>query len=98
MKFLRNPEITKSLFFYAVVTLVATSIAFTQSLSVGVLVFVVCLVFTGAYLFSTYKRYGQIEKLSSQIDDILVFLCYNSLECNLDTVREAILCLLILSY
>lgn len=71
MKFLRNPEITKSLFFYAVVTLVATSIAFTQSLSVGILVFVVCLVFTGAYLFSTYKRYGQIEKLSSQIDDIL---------------------------
>lgn len=71
MKILRNPEIAKSLLFYAVVTLVATSIAFAQSFSTGILVFSVCLFFVGAYMFSTHKRYRQIEKLSSQIDDIL---------------------------
>ena len=71
MDFLRNPEIKRSLLIHATITVIATSIAFTMGGGAGLLVLILCMVFIGAYLVLTYKRYRQIAKLSSEIDDIL---------------------------
>lgn len=71
MKFLRNPEVIKTLSLYVVVSAMATLVAFLKDQRLSVYVLGLCAVFVLIYLISTYKRYKRIANLSADINRLL---------------------------
>ncbi len=71
MKFLRNPEIIKTLFLQIIVAAFVTILACIKDTGTGIFVFAVCLIFIGIHMIATHKRYKQIANLSMKIDGIL---------------------------
>lgn len=71
MKLLRNPEIKKTLWLYAIVSMVLSIIAFLWEQRFGLLTLSGCIIFIGIYLITTYRRYKHISDLASDIDHIL---------------------------
>ncbi len=71
MKFLRNPEVKKSLLIYGVTSVIAVAAAFVWNARFGVFVLILCAVFSAIHFTTTYLRYKRIYELSADIDRIL---------------------------
>lgn len=71
MKFLRNPEVKKSLIWHGIISAIAAVAAFVWDERFGVFVLSLCAVFTAVHCITTYRRYKCIYNLSADIDRIL---------------------------
>lgn len=71
MKFFRNPEIIKTLFLYAFLSVAFSAVAFVKFGSYGVFTAALCIVFMVLYLTSTYKRYRKLYDFAMDIDRLL---------------------------
>ncbi len=71
MKLLRNPEVTRTLIIYTIVSVAAVAGAYMLNPLYGLEAFIVCIIFILIYLISTYNRYARISKLASDINRIL---------------------------
>ncbi len=71
MKFLRNPEVKKSLIWHVIISVFAVAAAFVWNERFGVFVLFLCAVFTSVHCITTYRRYKRIYNLSADIDRLL---------------------------
>lgn len=71
MKYLRNPELRRTLLPFALLLAVATAAAGLWNPLFGLFTFVLCALFLSVYLASTCRRYKRIADLASGIDRIL---------------------------
>lgn len=71
LKYFRNPELRLSLFFYIIFTFIFTSIGFIIGWFDGLLILIICVLFSLAHFVVTCHRYSKIENLSNEIDSIL---------------------------
>lgn len=71
MKFLRNKEVAKTLFFQILISAIAVAIAFVWETRFGVLTAALSAILLLTNTVSTYRRYKRIYNLSADIDRIL---------------------------
>lgn len=71
MKFFRNPEIKKNLFFYLFLLALLTAAGFSHSFQAGWFLLFIGILYTFFHFFSTYRRYAKLEQLSRELDSIL---------------------------
>lgn len=71
MKFLRNPEVLKTLLLYLILSLAASAAAYQWNSRFGYFTAALCTVFVAVWFFATYRRYKKISDLSADIDRIL---------------------------
>lgn len=73
MKLFRNPEVTKSLLTYVLLTIVATgaSALFMQDALFVLFTFTLCVLAASVHFIFTYARYRRIAELSSDVNRIL---------------------------
>lgn len=71
MRFFRNPEIIKTLMLHGILSVAACSVAFLWEFRFGLFVLVLCAIFFGVFLFTTYRRYRKIFELSAELDRVL---------------------------
>lgn len=71
MKFLRNPEIARTVLLFAAISLAATVTAYLWRPAFGIFTAVVCIFLTGPHVLTTYRRYGRIAALSADLDRVL---------------------------
>lgn len=69
--FLRNPEVRHTVILFASAAAIFTAGGFYFSTSAGIWVLACCIFFTGIYLFTTYRRYQYLRKLSNELDAML---------------------------
>ncbi len=69
--YLRNPEVQRSLLLFLGMTVIGSAVGFFIGTACGVLVLVLGIVYTGAHLLVTLKRYRRIAQLSAELDRIL---------------------------
>lgn len=71
MKFLRNPEVLKTLAVYLILSVLSVGTAFFFETGLGYFVLILCFIFILIYFVSTYRRYRRIAALSADIDRLL---------------------------
>ena len=71
MKWMRNPEVARSLLFMMGTSIAGTVAAFVWNYAFGVFTFGLCLLLLVAYGVATYNRYRQISRISLDINRIL---------------------------
>ncbi len=91
MKFLRNPEVARTVLAYVLLSAAATGVAFYWAWTFGWFTLVLSLLWLGIYLVSAFRRYRQIARLSADIDRILHG---NDPQISLQQYAEGELCIL----
>lgn len=70
--FQSNKELRRSIVIIAIATVVLAIVGFMISAACGVLVLAACVVIAGIHLGTEYYRYRRLQKLSRDLDDLLV--------------------------
>lgn len=71
MKLFRNAEVKRTFFLYCLLAVAATVGAFLWNSDFGLFTLMVCALFLGLFLLSTYRRYKRIAELAADVNRIL---------------------------
>lgn len=71
IKFLKNAEVTRSLIFQLIISVVATVACFKVNNIAGIIVIILSLSFIAVYCITTYRRYKCISDLADNVNRIL---------------------------
>ena len=90
MKFLRNPEIQKSLLWHLFLAVLAGCIGFLHSFITGLYLLIFGTLYTLSYYLITWQRYRRLQQLSLELDTML----HNNTPVQFEKYREGELSIL----